>query len=155
MPINTKSLVLADDLHLPPGTILYSGEAWHLRVHLEENGKEYEGTIALTGARPGEYRHLDFPSKCLAIPLATRLESRVIGEISGPGKAPFGSLLWGKNGVSVVGYVRGAFLVHLSGLESEDRVSEKDFYARQWGFWIVDGNGQDVGEGPLFTVNIP
>lgn len=111
MPISTSSLVLADDLHLPHSSLLHSGEAWHLRVHLEENGKEYEGTIALTGAKPGEYRHLEFPSKCLAIPFATRLESRVIGDISGPGKAPFGSLLWGNNGVSVVGFVRGAFLV--------------------------------------------
>ncbi|WP_164241928.1 hypothetical protein [Stenotrophomonas maltophilia] len=155
MPINTSSLVLSDDLQLPAGAILYSGDAWHLRVHLEENGRKYEGTVALTGAKPGEYRHLDFSSTCLAIPLGVRLESRVIGEIAGPGIAPHGSLLWGRNGVSLVGFVRRAFLVHLNGLESEDRVSEKDFYAKQWGFWVVDGNGQDVGEGPLFTVNIP
>lgn len=154
MSISASSLVLADDLQLPAGALLYSGDAWHLRVHLEENGKEYEGTVALTGAKPGEYRHLDFSSKCLAVPLSVRLEIRVIGEISGPGKAPYGSILWGKNGVSLVGFVRGAFLVHLNGLESADRASEKDFYARQWGFWIVDGNGQDVGDGPLFTVNI-
>ncbi|MBN5028197.1 hypothetical protein JY419_02000 [Stenotrophomonas maltophilia] len=154
MAINANSLVLAKDLELPPGAILYSNGAWRLRVHLEENGKQYEGTVALTGERPGEYGHLEYPSSCLAIPKAVSLEVRVVGAPDGPGEAPFGSLAWGPNGVSLVGFVRGPFWVTFSGLESNDLPILKDFHAKHWEMWAVDGNGDEVGGAPLFTVKI-
>jgi len=152
MATKASAYVLAKDYDLLPGTILNSGKQWFLRTHLEENHNKYEGIIALTGDRPGEYQHLHNPSQCIAIPQAITLEARVIGDLAGPGRPPHGALVWGLGGLSIAGIFGGNFFVKLDGLEADDVLRDKSFYATKWGMWIVDGDGNALDEEPLFTV---
>lgn len=150
--MKASNMVLAKDLELQPGTLLHSGNEWHLRVHLEENLQKYEGVVSLGATSLGEYRNLDHPSSCLALLPRLQVEARFIGDIQGPGAAPPGSLVWGREGLSLVGVVGSRLFVGLNGLESDDVLRDKHFFATHWGLWIVDGDGKDVYDTPFLTV---
>lgn len=155
MAIETAAFVLGKDIDSELGTIYFSDSTWFLRVRLEELGRFYEGSIALTGDERGAFRSVDFGSTCLRLAPGLQFIAKTIGSPTGPAKAPVGALAWSEHGLRfVAGKADSPFSIAFDGTTVGGLHPSKAFFTTHWGLWVANLDGQAISDEPAFVVQL-
>lgn len=149
MLINASAFAVGRDFDRPLGALIQSEGAWLLRAQIKDRQDTLDVAVAISGKELGEIRYLDSPSSCVHLADGARVEFRILGAIEGPGKPPIGALVWSTDGKEQAISLHGRYLT-TAGTESKDFSTERAFYSKNWGAYLVGEDGKDLAREPLF-----
>ncbi|KGU50389.1 hypothetical protein NY99_21945 [Xanthomonas phaseoli pv. phaseoli] len=151
MSIKANIFQPAKAFNLKNGTLFTREKQWYVRAQLyNEQRQLLESAIPIT---PGaEYFDLN-GTPCLALASLYGFECRVIGPIHGPGRPVPASITWSVTGEVVYTGPGDKQFMTFTGGQSQEVNTRETFFASHWGVWVIDANGNQVGDGPLFVVN--
>ena len=154
MAFPASAFTVQRDFDQDPGAIYYSGKEGFMRVRLKDRGALHEGSLALTGPDAFSFFSVDQPSLCFGVSGGYQMEARIMCMPHGPGAPKRGSLVWGETSLSfIAGTAEILYPVNFEGLDAEDVRMTQSFSVKQWGIWLLDGEGQAISPDPLFVVN--
>ncbi|MEA9598125.1 hypothetical protein ABQF08_21185 [Xanthomonas campestris pv. campestris] len=151
MPIKANIFRPAKAIDLKSGTLFTREEQWYVRAQLyNEQRQLLESAIPIT---PGaEYFDLN-GTPCLALDAPYSFECRVIGPIRGPSLPVPASITWSVIGEVVYTGPASTKFMTFKGGQSQEVNTRETFFVSHWGVWVLDADGNQVGDGPLFVVN--
>ncbi|OWQ56419.1 hypothetical protein CEE60_02795 [Stenotrophomonas maltophilia] len=149
MPFKAGAFAVGKDFDRPLGALIQSEGTWFMRAQTKDRQDMLDVAVAISGQEIGEIRCLDTPSSCVHLADGARVVFRIVGAIEGPGKPPMGALAWSVDGKEQAILLNGRYLT-VVGTESKSFSTERAFYSRSWGAWLVGEDGKEVTSDPLF-----